>query len=176
MVTIKICNISDLEISKNDVICKLNELHSKTDKNDKNDIKRTNNYLEWISQKTKMIIDEPSYVCENEKILIRGKVVWIDFGFNIGNEFGGKHPAIILRKTKDSVFVVPISSKRPNIINKYHVQIDKIYNFKDMERWINVLRVKQVSIQRIDFNSSIGNVKGHILDKISEAIKETYIF
>lgn len=176
MVTIKICNISDLETSKNDVICKLNELHSKTDKNDKNDIKRTNNYLEWISQKTKMIIDEPNYICEDEKILIRGNVVWIDFGFNIGNEFGGKHPAIILRKTKDSVFVVPISSKRPNIINKYHVQIDKIYNFKDMERWVNVLRVKQVSIQRIDFNSSIGNIKGYILDKISEAIKETYIF
>ena len=45
-----------------------------------------------------------------------------------------------------------------------------------MERWVNVLRVKQVSIQRIDFNSSIGNIKGYILDKISEAIKETYIF
>ena len=50
MVTIKICNISDLETSKNDVIYRLNELHSKTDKNNENDIKRTNNYLEWISQ------------------------------------------------------------------------------------------------------------------------------
>lgn len=98
-----------METSKNDVIYRLNELHSKTDKNNENDIKRTNNYLEWISQKTKIIIDGPNYICENEKILIRGKVVWIDFGFNIGNEFGGKHPSIILRRIKDSVFVVPIS-------------------------------------------------------------------
>lgn len=33
-----------------------------------------------------------------KKVLLkRGNVVWVDFGFNIGNEFGGMHPAIILK-------------------------------------------------------------------------------
>ncbi len=44
----------------------------------------------------------------------RGNVVWIDFGFNIGNEFGGMHPAVILKNFSNDLFVLPISSKRPS--------------------------------------------------------------
>ncbi|MEF9946672.1 MAG: hypothetical protein RR737_08825 [Lachnospiraceae bacterium] len=33
-------------------------------------------------------------------VLIRGNVVWVEFGFNVGCEFGGKHPAIIHSKKK----------------------------------------------------------------------------
>ena len=43
----------------------------------------------------------------------RGNVIWIDFGFNIGNEFGGMHPAVILKNFDNDLFVVPISSKEP---------------------------------------------------------------
>ena len=43
----------------------------------------------------------------------RGNVIWLDFGFNIGNEFGGMHPAVILKNFDNDLFVVPISSKKP---------------------------------------------------------------
>ena len=39
----------------------------------------------------------------------RGNVVWIDFGFNIGNEFGGMHPAVILKNFSNDLFVLPLS-------------------------------------------------------------------
>ena len=95
---------------------------------------------------------------------------------NIGNEFGGRHPAIILRKTADSIFVVPLSSQKPDSPQKYHVKIEKVYGFKNMERWTNVLRLQNVSIQRIDMTASIGNVKGTVLDAINDALKISHIF
>ena len=53
-----------------------------------------------------------------ENDLKRGNVVWIDFGFNIGNEFGGMHPAIILKNFDNEIFVLPISSKKPKEYKK----------------------------------------------------------
>ena len=141
-----------------------------------NDVKRSNNFAQWIEKKTDIIINESTYVCPDEEKLKRGVVVWIEFGFNIGNEFGGRHPAIILRKTGKSVFVVPLSSQKPDEPKKYHVKIDKVYGFKNMERWTNVLKLQNVSIQRIDMSASIGNVKGDVLNKINEALKESHIF
>lgn len=129
-----------------------------------------------------------------KKILLkRGNVVWIDFGFNIGNEFGGMHPAIILKNFNSEVFVLPISSKKPKEFVKIEqeykngritlkecekkkskitevVQIDSIYRFKDMIRWANITRMKKVSILRLDFNGTIGKVDGRYLNIINEKI------
>ena len=38
----------------------------------------------------------------------RGNVIWIDFGFNIGNEFGGMHPAVILKNFDNDLFVIEV--------------------------------------------------------------------
>lgn len=123
----------------------------------------------------------------------RGNVVWIDFGFNIGNEFGGMHPAIILKNFNSELFVLPVSSKRPKeymeIEQEYKngkitfeeyekkkskitevVQIDSIYRFKDMIRWANITRMKKVSILRLNFNGTIGKVDGRYLSIINEKI------
>lgn len=59
------------------------------------------NYI-WDGKKYKFsnsnISIEDTMLIAKYVILKRGNVVWIDFGFNIGNEFGGMHPAIILKK------------------------------------------------------------------------------
>lgn len=129
-----------------------------------------------------------------KKILLkRGNVVWIDFGFNIGNEFGGMHPAIILKNFNSELFVLPISSKKPKEFVKIEqdykngkitlaecekkkskitevVQLDSIYRFKNMIRWINITRMKKVSVLRLDFNGTIGKVDGKYLSIINEKI------
>ena len=98
-------NISKEELakSKETTHAQIEKMYSLTDLENNEVRKRTNNYYQWISTKTQYIIDEPSYVCDKEDKLTRGSVVWIEFGFNIGNEFGGRHPAIILRKTSSSI-------------------------------------------------------------------------
>ena len=143
------------------------------------------------------ISKEDAMLLTKKVLLKRGNVVWIDFGFNIGNEFGGMHPAIILKNFDIEIFVLPISSKKPKEYKKleqdYHnkkitleecikkkgqiteiVQIDNIYRFKDMIRWANITRMKKVSILRLNFNGTIGKVDGKYLSTINEKIRTEF--
>ena len=143
------------------------------------------------------ISKEDAMLLTKKVFLKRGNVVWIDFGFNIGNEFGGMHPAIILKNFDNEIFVLPISSKKPKEYKKleqdYHnkkitleecvrkkgqiteiVQIDNIYRFKDMIRWANITRMKKVSILRLNFNGTIGKVDGKYLSTINEKIRTEF--
>ena len=143
------------------------------------------------------ISKEDTMLLTKKVLLKRGNVVWIDFGFNIGNEFGGMHPAIILKNFDNELFVLPISSKKPKEYKKleqdYHnkkitleecekkkgqiteiVQIDNIYRFKDMIRWANITRMKKVSILRLNFNGTIGKVDGKYLSTINEKIRTEF--
>ena len=71
----------------------------------------------YIFKDNKYIFSNQKIPLEDVKILMkyvlfkRGNVVWIDFGFNVGNEFGGMHPAVILKNFEKDLFVLPISSK-----------------------------------------------------------------
>ena len=143
------------------------------------------------------ISKEDTMLLTKKVLLKRGNVVWIDFGFNIGNEFGGMHPAIILKNFDNEIFVLPISSKKPKEYKKleqdYHnkkitleecekkkgqiteiLQIDNIYRFKDMIRWANITRMKKVSILRLNFNGTIGKVDGKYLSMINEKIRTEF--
>ena len=143
------------------------------------------------------ISKEDTMLLTKKVLLKRGNVIWIDFGFNIGNEFGGMHPAIILKNFDNEIFVLPISSKKPKEYKKleqdYHnkkitleecekkkeqiteiVQIDNIYRFKDMIRWANITRMKKVSILRLNFNGTIGKVDGKYLSTINEKIRTEF--
>lgn len=101
-------------------------------------------------------------------ILTRKTAVWVDFGYNIGTEFGGRHPAIILKNLKDSLIVIPLSSQIPKTMD-YNVKIDKVYGFPEMPRWANVTRITQVSLSRVHYEK-FGDVKPTVLKEISEKI------
>ena len=172
--------------------------YERLDKQLKNIVK--NNYAlkknNYIFNNTN-ISKEDTMLLTKKVLLKRGNVVWIDFGFNIGNEFGGMHPAIILKNFDNEIFVLPISSKKPKEYKKleqdYHnkkitleecekkkgqiteiVQIDNIYRFKDMIRWANITRMKKVSILRLNFSGTIGKVNGKYLSTINEKIREEF--
>ena len=101
-------------------------------------------------------------------VLTRKAVVWVDFGYNIGTEFGGRHPAIILKNLKDSLVVIPLSSQMPKTMD-YSVKIDKVYGFPEMPRWANVTRITQVSLSRVHYEK-FGDVKPATLKAISEKL------
>lgn len=130
-------------------------------------------------------------------ILKRGNVVWVDFGFNIGNEFGGMHPAIILKNLDNELFVLPVSSKKPleyiKIENEYKenkisleecenkkkniteiVQLDNIFGYKNILRWSNITRMKKVSVLRLNFSGSIGSIDGKYMNLISQKIGQEF--
>ena len=123
----------------------------------------------------------------------RGNVVWMDFGFNIGNEFGGMHPAVILKNFDNDLFVLPISSKKPpeyikveqDLLNKkiteneYKnrkssiteiIELTNIHGFRKMLRWARITRMKKISMLRINFSGTIGTLDGKDMDTIAEKI------
>ena len=123
----------------------------------------------------------------------RRNVIWLDFGFNIGNEFGGMHPAVILKNFDNDLFVVPISSKKPpeyikleqdlknkkiseeeykerkNAITEI-IELSKINGFRNMLRWARITRMKKISMLRVNYSGTIGTLDGTDMDKIAEKI------
>lgn len=135
-------------------------------------------FLNWLQRKVELVSNEKTFTIPPNIDLRRTKVFWVEFGFNIGQEFGGKHPAIILRVSGEQVFVLPLSSQSPDENKKnlpMYVKIPIVFDLPPMIRWVNVLNITCVSIQRIDFESKSGRVPGPILDKISEAISKSGI-
>ncbi|WP_282021160.1 type II toxin-antitoxin system PemK/MazF family toxin [Planomicrobium okeanokoites] len=131
-------------------------------------------FIDWLEKKTNIVKDEKTFTItpEQKATIKRTHVVWIDFGFNIADEFGGKHPAIIYRPSGNQVFVFPLTTQPPTSRNKHlFVKINYIKNFKKMDRWVNILNLKCVSIQRIDFNSGVGEVNGKVMNDLSTAWK-----
>lgn len=163
---------------------KLTQMIEKTDVSNPNDIKRTKNYLEALSTHIDSINREKDFQLGSEqlKLLKRGKIVWVDFGFNIGEEFGGKHSAVILRTLSNnkSLTVLPIDGKSNNVevernreCHDYWVKIPKIYGMAKVVRWANVYRIKEVSSIRVDFACSHGaSVPIETMEKIDNYIEK----
>lgn len=136
-------------------------------------------YLEWIDKKTKIIMNSNYFIKKSKECIVRGDVVWVEFGFNIGEEFSGRHPAVVLKNGGKTLLVLPITSKTPTekqLASKTYVEINKIYNFRTIRRWVNIFNITPISIERIDFKKKKGNIKGADLDNISNAFLKTDLF
>lgn len=127
----------------------------------------TNQYI--ISVKKDNLPNDDVEMIMRSLVLIRKTVIWVDFGYNIGTEFGGRHPAIILKNLKDSLVVIPLSSQSPKTMD-YSVKVDRVYGFPLMPRWANVTRITQVSLSRVHFGKT-GDVKPSVLSDISNKLK-----
>jgi uncharacterized protein YifN (PemK superfamily) len=153
----------------------------------------------YVFKDGKYIFNNPKISVNDVKMLMkyvlfkRGNVVWVDFGFNIGNEFGGMHPAVILKNFDNDLFVIPISSKKPpeyakidkelsdnKITEKEYndrkeefteiIEIMKINGFRKMLRWARITRMKKISMLRVNFSGTIGTLEGKDMNIISEKI------
>lgn len=167
---------------------------NKSNKAIKNIIKKNYNFKE-----NKYTFNNPEISIDDVKLLMkyilfkRGNVIWLDFGFNIGNEFGGMHPAVILKNFDNDLFVVPISSKKPpeylkieqdlkdKKINESEsqkrkndvteiVELLKINGFRNMLRWARITRMQKISMLRVNFSGTIGTLNGTDMDIIAEKI------
>ena len=153
------------------------EIHKSEDFSNKRNTPK--DYLEWIDKKTKIIMNSPEFIEKSKEYIVRGDVVWVEFGSNIGEEFSGRHPAIVLKNGGKTLLVLPITSKQPTekqLTSKTYVELGKIYNFKSMRRWVNIFNINPISIERIDFTKKKGNIKGTDLDNISKAFLDSDLF
>lgn len=147
-----------------------------TDFSNGDDVKRTNNYLSWVCKHSELVQTEQNFSMPEKfsGVLRRGSVVWVDFGFNVQDEFGGRHPAIILSITADlrSMRVLPVDSGIS--CKDCTVKIWRVWGYKNIDRYCDVRRVTSMSTMRIDYSDAIGYVDGGVLKKIDKAINLYY--
>ncbi len=131
-----------------------------------------------VEDKKFVLSSEKSLIDEKEReriardlLLARGKVCWVDFGFNIGSEYGGRHPAIILKNYGNTLLVVPLTSQDPKKKRIYILEIPFVFDFQKKKRWAIISSLTTISTHRVDFNGYFGRVKGEIINEIRERIQ-----
>lgn len=130
-------------------------------------------YLQWVAKKTEYVKNEKSFSVPDGIQIKRGMVFWAELGHNIDQEYGGRHPVVVLRVGGSTAIVIPLSTQEPTeaqMNSGIYAEIDRVYEFTRMRRWVNVLNATPISIQRFDFKGKIGNIKGYELNKINRAM------
>lgn len=171
-------SINDFESEKIGLIEKVDQFINKVSyENDKRK-KIAHDLLNHLGRRIELFHEEQNFQLHKNIQVKRGKVYWIDFGVNVGEEFGGKHPAIILRVGGNTAIVVPLSSQQPTedqLANGTYVEVDKVWGFKKITRWANILNTMPISLMRFDFSNE-GNVKGYVLDALNDASKKCGLY
>lgn len=76
--------------------------------------KRSDKIAQWIENWVKYLKIEQVFNPRSIQALKRGSIVYADFGFNVGREYGGLHYAIVLNKTdarsNHLLHVLPLTS------------------------------------------------------------------
>lgn len=77
-------------------------------------LKKAHLISSWIKTYTNMIKFEENFNPSKNISYKRGDILFVDFGFGVGSEFGGKHYAVVLDKhnyhNASSITVIPLSS------------------------------------------------------------------
>ena len=170
-----------LEIIYNNFISIIRKFTNNTNRNNDSSLKRTKNYLEWNILKTKIIDEEFNFSLTDEQnnLIKRGNVIWVNFGFNIGCEFGGHHPAVIIKKMGNGVYVIPLDSGKVPESKKdksYFVSIPYVYGLPKLPRHCSIYKMTCIDPRRFDFNGTYGKMHGKTMDKISNALKTNVIY
>lgn len=165
----------------NKLIISLQKFIGNTDNSNSDSVKRSANYLEWCEIKTDIVDKENSFSLthEQQNLIKRGNVLWVNFGFNIGCEFGGHHPAVIIRKMGKGVYVIPLDSGKIPEDKKdkdFFVYIPYVYGMPKLPRHCNVYKMICIDLRRFDFNGTCGKVHGKIMSKISNSLKNNIIY
>lgn len=135
---------------------------------------------EWLNKWNYYLLNENSFKSNSLKYYKRGEIILADFGYNVGNEIGGVHYAIVIEKNNSKanslIVVVPICSlediQAKNNLHNSEIYLGQIIG--DVECYAKPLQIRTISKQRIYKpkypNQKILKVNSDILNKIDEQI------
>ena len=83
---------------KKKAIRKLNQLlEDYTSSGNQDSLKKVDLLSYWIEEYASYIQDEKTFDYKRLKSYKRGDIIKVNFGFNVGSEYGGLHYAIVLK-------------------------------------------------------------------------------
>lgn len=116
--------------------------------------KRQEIFINWLNRHNKYLRDEVTFTPTRQNTFKRGDVIYIDFGFNVGKEYGGLHWAVVVQndnKSAHTLVVVPLSSvKEGRTIHPNDADlgiIDGLNNKRAMGLLAQITTVSKMRIQ-----------------------------
>lgn len=127
----------------------------------------------WIETFSKYQADEASFNPFWRPNYQRGDIIKVDFGFNVGREYGGLHYAVVISKhiarSADTLTVIPLTSKKDKPVHRNDVDLgeeiyEKLYT-KYLQAFNDAAReaAKNISIEPTDDNKLL--ISLHIDEK-----------
>jgi mRNA-degrading endonuclease toxin of MazEF toxin-antitoxin module len=118
------------------------------------DNKRQNIFNDWLKTWTQYIQFEKSFNPSRLRFFKRGDIILAHFGYNIGNELGGTHYAVVVENNNNSltgiITVIPISSLdsgQNKNLHKSEVFLGSLIN--NTECYAMPLQIRSISKLRI---------------------------
>lgn len=114
--------------------------------------------ISWLKTWTKLLKREEKFCPEYLPYYKCGDIVYADFGFNVGSEFGGIHYAVVMEnnnnKRNGNIIVVPLTSldknKSINDIPRVDVYIgDNVIGWTDSATIAKPNQIRAISKMRI---------------------------
>lgn len=150
------------------------------------EVERGRKYINWLQNNNNYLRWELLFDPQRLLRYRRGDIVFLDFGFNVGTEFGGLHWAVVIEdnpKTSGNVTVVPLSSlekdKLEENLHRGEVYLGYIQEpGKQLPTYAKVNQIRAVSKIRIykpkRASDGIYRLANDQLDKIDQEIKRLY--
>lgn len=125
----------------------------------------------WMEDWTRYLEQEEAYDCRRVPKLKRGSVIKVNLGFNVGNEEGGLHYAIVLDNHNgyghSLITIVPLTSAKPT------TNLEKLYPnqlFIGNELYMSVFKKAQMMVDKLQ--EGISQVDESNNDELSILEKE----
>ena len=168
----------EIILNKKEAIRSLNQLlesyiNDSTETAEKH-LKKANLISKWLKQYKNLLSFEEVFNPTRNISYKRGDVVKVNFGFNIGSEYGGVHYAVVLDKENAHhspvVTVIPLTSlKEDKAIHENSVELgDDIYRSLSTKL---VDKITKLEGKQAQINSEIDKIKG-LLDIAEKTMNE----
>ena len=132
-------------------------------------LKRLNLIVSWLSQWLEYIKFEKHFNPNKLKRYLYGEIIYVNLGFNVGQEFGGPHYALVLNK-KDNIgkgilTIVPLSSLKDKDKNKLG---DRLYLGNEIKKSVSDSLAKSIEalknkIVNLIKTNNIANIDHEVL-------------
>lgn len=132
----------------------------------------------WLKRHNKYLKDETSFNPRTHIVYKRKMVVNVDFGFNVGAEYGGFHWAVVIQndnKSAHTIVVVPLSSlKEGQKTHQKDAFLGKIDGLNDNNAEALMGQITTISKMRIQ-PGDIYELSDEQMDEIDRKIIERYL-
>jgi len=150
--------------------------------------KRQDILTKWLTKWCRYLSLEDTFKPEYIPRYKRGDIVYVDFGFNVGHEFGGVHFAAVLEndnnKTNGNIIIVPLTSleagKTPDDVSKADIYLGSgVIPWTPVETIAKTSQIRAVSKMRIikplKNADQWARLQPKHLDEIDYKLKQTII-